>query len=305
MFKNILFSLLLLIPYIPLHPVSLVYTMKLQRIFSMNSSNSKDEKSLKTFTALPILYYKDKHVVDPALFLDIYEKRKAEACMLSARYVAPSLSWIDVSTGIIHEKATSTGTEKLYKKITGLDDIVINAGITRKYGKKCEIVYYGLAGFPAKRKVGIQEDQETFTGTRFFSAGIGTEASYIPLHNDIQTVTFLFNTRFIHFFERKWYPILPKNSKIVPGNITDLLCAAFFRHKNNMIELGYNPTFFTNHGKQVNSKNYYSENFNRNTVYLTLAKELRSTWGIGFARSYEKRYSSHAQSYWAYVNHSF
>ena len=286
-------------------PVSLVYTMKLQRIFTMNSSVQKDHKGSKTVTALPILYYRDRHIVEPELFHDIYEKRKAEACMLSARYVAPSLSWIDISTGVIHEKAQSTGTSKLNKKITGLDDIVINAGLTKKYNDSLEVVYYGLAGFPAKRKVTAQEAHDTFTGTRFFSAGAGVECSYTALHNDLQTATFLINTRFIHFFERKWYPILPKNAKIIPGNITDLLCAAFFRHKTNMFEIGYNPTFFTNHGKEIASKKHSSENFHRDTVYLTIAKGLKSTIGFGCARAYEKKFSTHTQTYWVYINHSF
>ena len=294
-----------------IYSVSIVYTMKLQRIFFAEGSTEKENNiSSTSLTALPLLYFRDKHIIESRLLknpdnsLDkkFYEKRKAQACIVDFRHITPSASWINVTTGVIRDQSNMKGSSVFKKKKYGLDDILLTLGTTKKYNEKCEMVYYGLAGFPAKRRVSRYDEFDPLVGTRFFGTGAGLEFSYTPLHNDEQTCIFLINNRFVHFYKRGWSPILSSEDKIVPGNITDILCALYTRHKKTVFEIGYNPTFFTNHGVELPSKNIAGAFYTRHAGYMLLS---HGSFGIGTSRAYEKIVSAHAQTYWFYVNYRF
>ena len=81
-----------------IYSVSIVYTMKLQRIFFAEGSTEKENNiSSTSLTALPLLYFRDKHIIESRLLknpdnsLDkkFYEKRKAQACIVDFRHIPP------------------------------------------------------------------------------------------------------------------------------------------------------------------------------------------------------------------------
>ncbi len=293
-----------------LYSVSIVYTMKLQRIFSSGNVAKKEDVSSTSLTGLPFLYFRNRHIAKPDIFakaddssdIDIYERRKAQAFIIDFRHIAQSGSWADITTGLIRDESNAKGTSIFKEKKYGLDDIILSFGTTKKYNKKYEMLFYGLAGFPAKRKVTQYDTFDTFAGTRFFGTGAGIEFSYTALHNDEQSCIFLINNRFVHFYKRAWNPIFSLHDKIIPGNITDILCALYTRHKKTVFEIGYNPTFFTNQRRELSSQKISEAAYTRNAGYIILS---HGSFGIGTSRAYEKLFSSHIQTYWLYLNYTF
>jgi len=130
-----------------------------------------------------------------------------------------------------------------------------------------QIVAYGIAGFPTYRAVSAADQFDTPVGTRFFGLGGGGEISYSFIKQRAQALIGIIQTRFVHFFNRHWSPILPCDARIQPGNITDLVLLLQYRKKKNVFEVGYNPTFFTNQAVLLSTQTLKTDTFVRNSVY--------------------------------------
>lgn len=176
-----------------------------------------------------------------------------------------------------------------------------------------QVTVWGLAGFPTRRKVTTFEVQDTLVGTRFFSAGIGSEIAYNFINSLKRSLAIIFQNRLIHFFTRSWFPILPENAHIKPGNVWDLLLSMQYRERKNLFEVGYNPTFFTNQAiilerRQIDAKSFVRHSFYSTYSHLFRKLPLIKTPGIvgsGFSIGRAKRFNTKIFSWWAYISMAF
>jgi hypothetical protein len=251
--------------------ITLVYNIKLRRTFNVDLSAFIGKKKVFwLLTAAPIVYKRDRHIIDENLGIDVEDKRIIGGTLLNLRFVPNRNWWAEVSTGIEHEHLNARGSSEFTASRTAFDDIVFSGGRNFFLGKKGQCVLYGLFGVPTKWDVSPFELHDTLVGTRFFGAGVGSELSYswfMSLKRDF--ITFL-QVRFLHFFSREWEPILPAGSKIQPGNVTDVLLAARYREKLNLFEIGYNPTIFTNQAIIVNNRKTDGPHIVRQGVYFSV-----------------------------------
>ena len=242
-----LFFILFLCWFEATSAISLVYNLKIRRAFNYPVAQllKKDKKTLWVTTAVPIAYKRDRHIVNPMFGVDVVDKRLIAGSLFNVRCVIPPNWWAEISTGLENEHAKVSGTSTIDASRTGFDDIVFSAGRNFFIKKSSQFVLYALTGVPTRLKVTPVEAQDTLVGTRFFSFGVGSEFSYSFINSLPKSLVFIFQNRFLHFFNRKW-PILTVGSKIQPGNVTDLLLAIDYRRGRNSFEVGYNPTIFSN-----------------------------------------------------------
>lgn len=246
--------------------ISLVYNIKIRRVF--NTEELFQSKKIWALTAVPIIYKRDRHIIRQETMLDIQEKRFTAGSLFNVRYVPTKSWWFELTTGVEKETVRARGTLNLNDSRAGFDDIIFSGGHNFFPNKYTQFVLYGLAGFPSKRTVSINEAQDTLVGTRFFSAGLGSELSYSFFQSIRSSFTGIFQNRFIHFFSREWFPILPRGARIEPGNLTDLLFSLQYRLRTNIFETGYNPTFFTNQGVLIGMNRTTTPHFIRHSGYL-------------------------------------
>lgn len=305
--KSLLFFCIL---FMQIRANTLVYNMRIRRIFSLgdHSSNSSlnQKKSKSLISVVPITYKRKRHIVDMQRNIDVFEKRKTNGAILNFRFIQDRKWWLEVTTGIEKEKACYIGSNNFKAHRTGLDDIVFSGGYVFKPHKDTQFVLYGLFGIPTKKNVTILEIHEPLVGTRFKSLGIGSELSYSFINKIEESLIFIFQNRFVHFFNRDWFPILPKGSKIQPGNITDLLFTIQYRRLKNSFEMGYNPTFFTNQGVIVQNQKTLTETFIRQSVYFSYLHLFKKfpiikqpgALGTGLSISRSKRFETKIFIWW-------
>lgn len=302
----ILFSLL----YIEqIYSISLVYNMKIRRAFFAVVPEillQSKKKSRLIATAVPVIYKRDRHFVDKDLKLDICEKRFTSGSLFNFRYIYDRTWWIEGATGLEREHVKTRGTKNFDICRTGFDDIVFAGGYNIYPTKESQVVIYGLAGFPTRRKVNILEAQDPLVGTRFFGIGVGSEFSYSFINAKKQSLVGIFQNRFIHFFNRRFFPILPCDAKIQPGNVSDLLFTLQYRYKKNLFETGYNPSFFTNRAVILNTGEVEVKSFVRNSGYFTYSRLFKSLpiihkpglIGVGLSVASSKLYETKILSSW-------
>lgn len=259
---------LLCLPAYKLYGVTLVYNMKIRRAFNTSVLVGTAPKTEALLTGLPIFYIRDRHIVIPELRQDIEEKLVALGAIFNLRVVTPKFWWAELTTGIENQKVTSTGTNPFRISGTGMDDIILSAGKNFFVSDEIQVALYGLAGFPVKQDVSIEETQTTLVGTRFYGLGVGMELSYAFLRSLKRSVVGILQERFVHFFDRSWYPIFPRDAKIQPGNITDIFVILQYQEMMNVFEVGYNPTFFMNQAAIFQTGTVRSPNFVRNSFYV-------------------------------------
>lgn len=305
--KNII--LLLSLFYFDLSSTSLVYNMRIRRTFNLAGAIAafpQAKKSRTIFSVVPILSKYNRHIVDQALSKDLFDKRTIYGSLLNLRYVAKKHYWLEATTGIEHEKLISRGTANFRAARTGLDDIVISGGYNMFPTKMSQFVVYGLAGFPTRTKVDVLEATGALVGSRFYGLGIGTEFSYSLVNNLKSSINLVFQNRFLHFFTRRWDPILPVGSKIQPGNLIDLLFIVQLRRTFNMLEFGYNPTFFTNQAIILKTGKIEDNNFLRHGLYVNLThickrvlqKKMPIVLSTGFSISRAEKFNARVFSCW-------
>jgi len=299
--------------------ISLVYNLKLRRIFSIDQSFEKSEKKSKTVvSALPLFYTRSRHIVGPSpldtsSLINVSEKRRVEGGLCNARYITSNLSWTEITASIQHESSITRGTSNLRSSRTGFDDIVLTIGHNIAPNRKAQIALYALSGFPSRRKVTNADTFDSLIGTRFFSIGSGVEFSYALLESKRQTCMLLLQNRFIHFFKREFFPVLPSDAKNVPGNVTDVLCSLLYRYKKTIFEGGYNGTFFTNASIKLPKQSIPLPSEARNSLYLTCSQIIKKNplfnspliIGFGVDRSWANLFSTKIGIYWISLNALF
>lgn len=292
-----------------LSSISLVYNMKIRRAFSPHvfAQLPDRRKIFWLVTALPIVYGRKRHIVAPELQQNIHEKGFVVGSLFNVRWLLPRYWWAELTTGLEHQKNHFTGTEHFTVSRTGCDDIVLSAGKNIFFHHdKGQFVVYGIAGFPTKAKVTMQEATDTLVGTRFFGLGAGSEISYSFLKNPKHAFTGILQARCVHFFNRKWFPILPCGDSIQPGNLTDVFLLGQYRYKKNVFEVGYNPTFFTHQAALLRAGKQDAPNVIRNSFYASFIHVFKKMFflnkpggiGTGFNIGRAKTFDTKIFSWW-------
>ncbi len=206
----------------------MVYNLKVRRVFNIAPLLER-MKSRWPVTAVPIFFTRSRHIVEERTDLDTCEKRRAGGSLFNVRYVASKHWWAEATTGIAKDHGKFSGTDTFHASRVGLDDIVVSGGYRHFICKKGQAVVYGLAGFPTRRKVELSDRHGPLVGSRVYNVGFGLEGSYSFISELKRSCAAIVQSRFIHGFNRSWFPILPKDAKIQPGNFTDLLFTLQFR----------------------------------------------------------------------------
>ncbi len=293
--------------------VSLVYNMKIRRAFSAQAFEAlfPGKKSFWLITGLPIVYTRSRHIELPLTRGNIFEKTLLSGAIFNARFFAPHYWWLEFTTGLEHQTNHHSGTQNFKDSRTGLDDIVIAAGKNFLFHhEKGQIAIYAISGFPTKYDITAAEAYDTLVGTRFFGLGLGAELSYSFIKNLKQALVGIVQTRFVHFFDRKWQPVLPCGSKIQPGNLTDLFMLVQYRHAFNIFEIGYNPSFFTNQAVILPSEKVPSNDLIRNSFYANYIHAFKSSLllkkpggiGTGFNISRSKTFNTKIFAWWINIS---
>jgi hypothetical protein len=287
--------------------ISLVYNLKLRRTFpDLHDILKKKDSPIWIATSVPIAYTRDRTINNTFFGINAQENRWLVGSLFNIR-VSPRRSWwLELTTGLEHEKARSRGTPNFTVSRTGLDDIVLSGGYNLFFSKKWQAVVFGLVGAPTTRKISPFEAQDTLVGTRFYGAGIGSEISYAFMQNLKHGLLMFLQNRFLHFFDRKFQPILPADAKIKPGNVTDILLALRYRYLKNNIEVGFNPTFFTNQALVFPAHSIESKAFVRHSFFMRLNHispklpffEKPGQLGTGFLISRAKKFNTKIASWW-------
>lgn len=262
--------------YMPLsHATYLVYNMRIRRVFFIPFIVGN--KSYTFLTGLPLFFARRSHIVTETPAVDVYENRNMVGALFNARYSDALNWWIDVTTGLETNHTSFKGSDPFSASKTGLDDFLFTGGYTFAIGDRTELVIYGLGGLPAGRKVSKEDRYGPLIGSSFYSAGFGTEASHAFIHEKEQTLSFIIQQRFVHFFDRHWFPILPACDTIVPGNLTDILATVQYRRHTTAYEIGFNPTFFTNQAVKTPSITTKIPNSIRYGLYINSLHVFKST----------------------------
>jgi hypothetical protein len=258
--------------------VSLVYNMKIRRAVSLGAILQSEQRVFWLLTALPIFYERSRHIVAPTLHQNIYTKDKTAGAIFNIRGITSDHWWLEFTTGLENQKTVSCGTATFKTSRTGFDDIVLSAGKNFFLNDNAQCVVYGICGFPTKTSVNLLEAQGPLVGSRFFGLGAGAEFSYSFIKKLQRSLLAVAQARFVHFFNRKWFPILPCTAQIEPGNITDLFIIMQYRERKDVFEVGYNPTFFTNQGVRFQASHVASPNFVRNSFYANYLHLFMKSW---------------------------
>jgi hypothetical protein len=252
------------------YAVTLVYNLRVRRVFTIAAVLERMKKRVLV-SAVPIFFTRKRLLSDELTNLTGCEKRRAGGSLINMRYIHSKHWWLEATTGIETDHGTFTGSDPFKASRTGFDDVVLATGYRHFIGKKMQLVGYGLAGIPTRRKVTLEDRRTPLVGTRFFNLGIGGEVSYSFLSNLRHSFAAIFQTRFIHGFNRSWFPILPKNARIQPGNATDILLTAQFREQRTIFEAGYNATIFSNQAVILPTQTITTDTFVRHGGYVNVS----------------------------------
>lgn len=256
--------------YMPVSGVTLVYNLRVRRIFNVEPV-LRQIKSRVIFSTVPIYFSRKSTLTDVTTTLDTCEKRRAGGSLLNVRYVHSKHWWMEVTTGIETDHGTFDTPVPFSATRTGFDDIVFASGYRQFFGKKVQVVGYGLVGLPTKRKVTLADRFGPLVGTRFYNLGVGLEGSYSFVSSLPRSCSAILQTRFIHGFNRSWFPILPRNAEIKPGNATDILGTIQYRKRRTIFETGYNATIFSQQALIFPTQTIKTDTFVRHAVYATLS----------------------------------
>jgi hypothetical protein len=260
--------------------VSLVYSLKIRRVIKTSAILGETEKRKTAVTALPVFYKRHRTFLDEPRHINFSEKRFIGGSLFNVRVVSPkALWWGEVTTGVENEHFKTQGTLNLTGSRTGFDDVVLSAGRNWFPNKKTQGVFYAIGGFPTDFKVAPLDINDTLVGTRFFSAGFGSEFSYDFVNAARQSCILVFQNRFLHFFERSW-PFPTIGSKVQPGNVTDVLLSLVYRIKRTVFEGGYNPTFITNQAIVTSNQTIKAPAYIRQSGYINFLHLIKQCPGF-------------------------
>lgn len=303
-----------------MYATQLVYSTKIRRVFALGASedtvHNNGEEPHWIASAVPVVYTRERHIVQPELGVNVNEETIIGGALLNLRFRPDKHWWGEVTTGVEKEHMVMSGTSNFDICRKGFDDFVFSFGYNM-FPDPCEkiqLVAYGLLGVPSRRKVTAQEFTNTLVGTRFWGLGFGGEASYNFVNETARSSFALAQIRFIHFFDRKWFPILPCDYTLKPGNTTDILLTIHHREKRNILEVGYNPTIFTNQGVITNTgENQNTDWAVRNSMYVSVAHICKNEdnpkepiiLGTGISFAWNQLFDTKIFSWWLSVTKVF
>ncbi|OGB97768.1 hypothetical protein A3F06_03040 [candidate division TM6 bacterium RIFCSPHIGHO2_12_FULL_36_22] len=302
--KRFICLCLLLLQYSPVSPLTLVYNMRVRRIFQINPS-ADIAHALWAFSAVPIYYRRDRHIVVPSEATNVHDMSRMYGTLLNLRYIGTRNWWFEATTGIEEERYRACGTTNIKASRGGFDDLLFSIGHNKAFGQAGQSAVYIIGGIPIHKKVTLQERFGPLVGTRFYSLGAGAELSWTFINTLEKTCSTFLQGRFLHFFNRKWFPILPVTAKIQPGNTADLLIGIQYRKKLNIFEIGYNPTLFANQAINLATEKIKTNAFVSNNIYGSLehiCKECsflnKPLIGTGLSLSYSDFFKTKSFAWW-------
>jgi len=260
----------------PIHSLTLVYNMRIRRAFNI-PPGLLDSRKLVILSAVPIYFGRRSHIVTTQPTVDVHENRNIVGSVFNARYLPSRNWWAEVTTGLENDHCSFEGSDSFSASRTGVDDFVFTGGYRHFIGDRTQLVIYGLAGLPAGRTVRLDDRYGPLVGSRFYGAGFGTEASYAFIENKNQALSGIIQQRFVHFFSRGWFPVLPPCDTIVPGNFTDLLVTLQYRNHTTLYELGFNATFLTNQAVITPITTIATDSFTRYAGYINILYPIART----------------------------
>ncbi len=289
-----------------LHSYPLVYSMKIRRSFGTDLFAALNLKNLVLFTGLPLYYWRDRKIIVPSLEQNIHEKLTAAGAIFNLYAMTQHHWWAELTTGLETQKVKAEGTSNFKNSKTGWDDIILTIGKNFFTDSKTQIATYVLAGFPIGKTVTPLESLGVLVGSRLFGLGAGAEFSYAFMQSAERSFIGLLQARFVHFFSRSWFPILPIDARLQPGNMTDLFLIAQYRVKKNIVEIGYNPTFFTNQAALFKEGKVVNPNFSRNSFYANYTHllphfpvlNIPGALGLGMSVSKANLFDAKSASVW-------
>jgi len=313
-------ALLFLTLFIEISPISLVYNLKTRRIFFFGGSAAAGalsplakKKSIWLLSIIPIVYKRKRHIVTDILDrnlhvipIDVFEKRVIRGSIFNLRYIYKRSFWFEVTTGAEKERAISCGTINSDITRKGVDDIVVSTGYNIFPNKDTQFTPYIIGGVPVNRSLTSEELFDTFVGTRFYGLGAGGEFAYSFVNSLKTTFAGLLQLRSIHFFPKKWTPVLPCSATLNPGNVTDFLIAAQYRKKKTLVEVGFDSTFFTNQAIWLKTGSLETDKFVRQSFYANFGHLFTKfpfipkpvLLGAGFYVAELKRFDTKISSFW-------
>ncbi len=265
-----------------LNCATLVYNMKVRRAFAANTVLQTGHKKAVYWllTALPIWYKRTRAITGPTLPQAVDEKSVSAGSLFNIRLLAPRSWWAELTTGIEKQSSRYTYDAGFCAHRTGFDDVVLTLGKNWFFkDDNGQFVLYGLAGAPTKWGLTQHDTFDPQVGSRLYGAGIGGEISYSFTHTRKRSAVGILQTRFVHFFNRNWFPIIPCNGHLQPGNITDLVLLLRYRNKLDTIECGYNPTFFTDQAVVLPTQKITTNTFVRNSFFANYLHIISSVPG--------------------------
>ncbi len=299
-------ALFLLATSNPAHAVTLVYNLRVRRVFAVAAVLEQMKSRILT-SVVPLYFSRRRPLIDARTNLNGCEQRRAGGAIINFRYVHSKHWWIAGTTAIATDHGTFTGTDPFKASRTGFDDIVLTTGYRHFVGKKMQLIGYGLVGLPTKRSVNLEDRHTPLLGTRFYNLGIGGEISYSFLSERKRSFATIAQIRFIHGFNRSWCPILPAGSKIQPGNSTDMLLTAQYRHRKTIFEGGYDGTLFSNQAIILPTETIKADSVYRHTVYASFSQakfkalfDKPIVYGAGFNVSYAPKIDTRTFSIWVH-----
>lgn len=296
---------------ISLEALTLVYNIRVRRSFNV-SHLVKDKKYKLLLSGVPIFFHRSSHIVDSTTHTDVFEKRNVIGSLFDIRYMPSNAWWAEITTGLEHDKSTFTGTNPFKTSRTGWDDIVFCAGHRTFIGERTQFVVYGIGGIPTRTKVELTDVYGPLVGTRFYNLGFGLEGSYAFVQDIQRAVAGIIQTRFLHSFNRSWTPILPEGSRIVPGNVTDIVLTGQWREKYMLYEGGYDATIFSNQAVMLPTVTQKANPFVRHSLFVSAARGWTETFfgkpfilGAGFTYAFTNKFDARTYTGWITASVAF
>ena len=303
---------------IPMHvaATTLVYGMRVHRLFIQTAllekilPNQVEKKCQSIFSAVPIGQRRKRHFPDIIKNLEQFDKRLIGGSLFNLRCIIKKKWWLELTTGLLSESACESGANNFKATRTGFDDLLVAAGRNWYPDDKAQIVVQALVGFPTKRSVTLSDTFGPLVGTRLFSLGCGAEYSYAIKSTIEKSIIGIAQFRYLHFFNRNWFPILPCKATLIPGETVDFLFALRYRKNLHAFELGYNPTIFINQAVLLNQVKTKVGTFVSNGVYINYSqfcKRVRfgkkpTIFGCGISASKSKQFNSKTVAAWISVS---
>ena len=305
----------------PIDATQLVYNMKVQRAFApgfegqdLGEEQSSRKRSRWALSVAPAVHTRERDIADQEIGLNVHEDTVIGGALLNLRYRPTRHLWWNVLTGVLKEHMTLNGTSNIDASRTGFDDVIFSGGYHMLPQEDLELVVYGLIGVPTRHHVCPFEFTNALVGTRFWSIGGGAEVAYLLMHEEDRSSYAIAQLRFIHFFDRSYFPVLPCNTRVQPGNVTDLLLTFQHHEGPNTFEGGYNLTAFTDRALIVDRQDVIRDRtVLRNSFYLGVSHISRNdcdpsksiTLGTGLSTAWENRFNMQSFSWWFVVSKTY